>query len=133
MADEQVLINGKAYSFSQIVLKLGGVEIASCSAVEYTEEQAKANNYGTGKRPVSRGEAITVSMNDIEAIRDIAPDGSLLRLGAFDVQVTFQNTQKVVTHVIKNCEFLNDGVEASVDDTDIKKKFDLIPSHIKYR
>lgn len=137
---ETVLVNGRAYDFGQITLKIGGVEIASCSAVEYAEEQAKENNYGTGNRPVSRGSssikakaAITMSMNDVEAIRDVAPDGSLLKLPAFDIQVTYKNAQKVVTHILKSGEFINDGVESQVDDKDIKKKFDLVISHVVYR
>jgi len=134
------LINGRAYSYVEVVVKIEGVEIPSVSKISYTEEQQKENNYGTGSRPVSRGigkiepkASIEMSMNDVEAIRDVAPDGSLLKLPPFDIQVTFLNAQKVVTHVVKNCEFTNDGVEAGTDDKDIKKSFDLIPSHIVYR
>lgn len=134
------LINGKAYSFAQIILKLAGNVLASCSAVEYDEEQSKENNFGAGTRPVSRGvgtikakAAITLSMNDVEAIRDVAPEGSLLKLPAFDVEVSFLNEQKVVTHVLKVAEFTSDGVSSQVDDKDIKRKFDLVISHVKYR
>lgn len=134
------LINGRAYSYVEVVVKIAGVEIPSVSKISYTEEQQKENNYGTGSRPVSRGigkiepkASIEMSMNDVEAIRDVAPDGSLLKLPPFDIQVTFLNAQKVVTHVVKSCEFTNDGVEAGTDDKDIKKSFDLIPSHIVYR
>ena len=72
-------------------------------------------------------------MNDIEAIRDVAPDGSLLKLDPFDIEVSFLNSQRIVNHVVKNCEFTTDGVEAAQDDKDIKKSFDLLPSHIQYR
>lgn len=137
---DNVLINGKAYDFTQVVVKIFGVNIASVSQINYTEEQAKENNYGTGIRPVSRGRgaitstcSLTMSMNDVEAIRDVAPDGSLLKLAPFDIEVSFLNDQKVVNHVIKNCEFTTDGVEAAQDDKDIKKSFDLLPSHILYR
>tara|TARA_R110000796_G_scaffold74629_8_gene167826 strand:- start:5849 stop:6262 length:414 start_codon:yes stop_codon:yes gene_type:complete len=134
------LINGRAYDFTQILVKILGAPAASASAISYTEEQAKENNYGAGTRPVSRGHgavtvsaSITLSMNDVEAIRDIAPDGSLLKIPSFDVEVSFLNEQRVVTHVLKNCEFTNDGVESSQDDKDVKRSFNLIPSHIKYR
>lgn len=137
---DNVLINGKAYDFTQVVVKIFGVNIASVSQINYAEEQAKENNFGTGTRPVSRGRgaitptcSITMSMNDIEAIRDVAPDGSLLKVEPFDVEVSFLNDQKVVNHVIKNCEFLTDGVEAATEDKDLKKSFDLLPSHILYR
>jgi hypothetical protein len=134
------LINGRAYSYVDVIVKIAGVPAPSCMKINYTEEQEKTNNYGTGSRPTSRGAgkieakaSIELSMNDVEAIRDVAPLGSLLALPAFDIEVHFLNLQKVVTHVIKNCEFTSDGNEAGVGDTDIKFSFDLIPSHILYR
>ena len=134
------LINGRAYDFTQIVVKILGASISSVSAINYTEEQEKVNNYGAGSRPVSRGKgaitasaSITMSMNDVEAIRDVISDGSLLSLEPFDIQVSYLNAQKAVTHVLKNCEFTADGVEASQGDTDISRSFDLVVSHIKYR
>ena len=134
------LINGQAYDWTQIVVKILGAPMVSVSAINYTEEQSKENNFGAGNRPVSRGRgaidakaSITLSMNDTEAIRDIAPDGSLLKIAPFDIQVSFLNSQKVVTHILKNCEFLDDGVEGSQDDKDLKKAFNLVISHVKYR
>jgi hypothetical protein len=138
--NNNVLINGKAYDFTQVIVKILGAKVNSLTAITYTEEQEKENNYGLGNRPVSRGHgvisasaSITLSMNDIEAIRDIARDGSLLKLAPFDIQVSFMNSQKVVTHIVKNCEFTTDGMEATQGDKDIKKSFDIIPSHIVYR
>lgn len=134
------LVNGIAYDYTQIAIRMFGEEVAGVTSISYTEEQTKENNFGTGNRPVSRGRgainasaSITVSMNDIEALRDIAEEGSLLNLAPFDIQVTYLNNQKVVTHILKNCEFTSDGVEASQDDKDISRSFDLVVSHIKYR
>lgn len=134
------LINGRAYDYTQIVVSMLGVPVIGISSISWSEEQDKTNNFGQGNRPVSRGQAtiqasasIEISMNEIEAIRDIAPNGSLLAIPAFDIVVTFGNLQKPVTHVLKNAEFKNDGVEASVDDTDLKTSFDLVISHVEYR
>lgn len=134
------LVNGRAYDFTQIVVQILGAPVPSVSAISYTEEQTKENNFGAGNRPVSRGRgaknasgSVTISMNDIEAIRDVVPGGSLLDVEPFDITVSFLNRQKVVTHVLKNCEFINDGVEAAQDDKDLKRSYDLVISHIKYR
>lgn len=134
------LINGRAYDFAQIEVNILGVPVAGVTAISYSEEQEKVNNFGAGSRPVSRGHgainasgSITISMNDVEAIRDAAPFGSLLQIPSFDISITFLNAQKVVTHVLKNCEFLNDGVESSQGDTDLVRSFDLVISHIVYR
>lgn len=98
------------------------------------------NNYGTGSRPVSRGHGkvestatITISMNEIEAIRDAAPNGRLLAVESFDITVTFLNAQKPVTHVLKSCEFTKDEVSSSEGDTDVKISTELIVGSIIYR
>ena len=83
------LINGKAYDFALITVVALGVPLPSVSDINYTEEQEKENNFGLGDRPVSRGKgainasgSLDISMNDIEALRDVAPDGSLLKIPA---------------------------------------------------
>jgi hypothetical protein len=134
------LINGRAYDFTQITISLLGVPTLGISAINYTEEQEKVNNFGTGNRPVSRGQgpidsggSIEISMNDVEALRDTAPDGSLLKIPPFDITVVFGNPQKPVVHVLKNAEFTNDGVESTQGDTDLRRTFDLVISNVKYR
>lgn len=134
------LINGNSYSHPQIVVTILGVPLAGVSAISYQEEQEKTNNFGQGNRPVSRGAgaidssaSITISMNDVEALRDVAPDGSLLKIPAFDIVVSYLNVQKVVNHRLKNCEFVNDGNESDVGNTNIERSFDLVVSDIKYR
>lgn len=134
------LINGQAYDFTQITVSILGVPTLGISALNYTEEQEKVNNFGTGNRPVSRGQgpidasgSIEIAMNDVEALRDAAPDGSLLKIPAFDITVVFGNVQKPVRHVLKNVEFTNDGVESTQGDTDLKRTFDLVISNIRYR
>ena len=134
------LVNGRAYDYTQIIAVVLGVPLAGISAINYVTEQEKKNNFGTGNVAVSRGRgpkdptaSMEISMNDIEAIRDVAPNGDLLDIPPFDIVVVFGNIQKPVTHVLKNVEFSNDGVETTQGDTDIKRTFDLTPSHIKYR
>lgn len=135
------LVNGRAYDYVQIVFSILGVALPSITAVNYVEEQDKVNNMGASSRPVSRGHgtidssgSIELSMTDIEALRDIAPDGSLVKIPAFDVVVTFLNTENIVrNHVLRFVEFKNDGVETTSGDTDIKKTLDLIIGDIKYR
>ena len=49
------LINGRAYDYAQIEVNILGVPVAGISAISYTEEQEKVNNFGAGSNPVSRG------------------------------------------------------------------------------
>lgn len=139
-ANNTPLINGRAYDFAQVVVNILGVPIMGIQSIEYKEEQEKKNNFGAGKWAVSRGHGtvnadatIEVSMNDIEALRDAIPSGRLLDIPAFPITVTFLNDQKVVTHTLHNCEFMDDGVTGAVDDTDLVRSFGLVVSHITYR
>jgi hypothetical protein len=135
-----VLINGRAYDHTQLIVTYAGIPLPSVTNITYTEEQEKAFNMGTGNRPVSFGQggisasgSIELSMNDIEAIRDGAPNGSLVQVPLSDLIITFINPQKPVNHVIKNLAWTNDEVSSSEGDTDIKSTLNFIASHITYR
>lgn len=134
------LINGRAFDFTQIIVNILGVPIVSVTAINYEETQEKVNNFGTGNRPVSRGVgpidatgSIEFSMNDSEALREVAPEGSLLQIPAFDIIVNFTNLQGPQTHILKNVEFTSDGHSSTQGDTDLKRSFDLVISNVQYR
>lgn len=136
----QPLINGQAFDYAQIVPLYLGVPLVSMTSISYEETQEKVDNPGTGNRGISRGRAdikssgsIELSMNDIEALRDIATDGSLLALPASDFILIFGNPQNVQTHVLKNLEFTNDGGTGTQGDTDMKMTLNFIISNVIYR
>lgn len=134
------LVNGIAFDFVQIVPLFLGVPLVSMTSINYEEIQEKVNNMGTGNRPVSRGRgaidasgSMELSMNDIEAMREVAPDGSLLFIPASDFILVFGNPQNIQTHVLKNLEFTNDGGAGTVGDTDLKFTLNFVISHVIYR
>lgn len=134
------LVNGQAFSYVQITPLFLGVPLVSMSSITYEETQEKVNNFGTGNRPISRGRAaieatgsIELSMNDIEAMREVAPNGSLLAIPASDFVLVFGNPQNVQTHILKNLEFTNDGGAATQGDTDLKLTLNFTISHVQYR
>ena len=134
------LVNGISFDFVQLTPLFLGVPLVSMSSITYEEIQEKVNNFGIGNRPVSRGRgaidasgSMELSMNDIEAIRDVAPNGSLLLLPASDFVLVFGNPQNIQTHVLKNLEFTNDGVTGTVGDTDLKLTLNFVISDIQYR
>lgn len=137
--DNTPLVNGKAYDYVDIAVTIAGVPVKGISSISYTEEREIANNYGTGSRPVSQGAgpidataSFEIDANEIYAIRQAAPGKSLLRIANFDITVSFLNEQGFTTDVIKNCRFMNDGVETSQGDTNVKRTFDFKPSHILF-
>ena len=136
----QPLINGQAFDFAQIIPLYLDTPLVSLTSITYEEVQEKVDNPGTGNRPISRGRAdikasgsMELSMNDIEALREVAPEGSLLLLPATDFLLVFGNPQNVQTHVLKNLEFTNDGGAATQGDTDLKMTLNFIISNVIYR
>jgi hypothetical protein len=136
----QTLINGRAYDATQVQVVYLGVELPSVSSLDYGEEQDKAFNYGTGNRPVSHGQgpisasgSIELSMNDVEAIRDAAPNGSMVQIPINDMVIVFGNPQSPQTHVIKNLGWTSDTPSIPQGETDIKVTLDFVASHIKWR
>ncbi len=134
------LINGRAFDFSQIIASYKGVPLPSLSEINYEETQEKTNNMGTGNRAVSRGHgtidvtgSMTLSQNDIEALREVAPNGSLLALPSDDFILVFTNPSNPQTHVIKDMEFTNDGGGGTTGDTDLTVTLNFVASEIKYR
>ena len=134
------LVNGQAFSYVQITPLFLGVPLVSMSSITYEEVQEKANNFGIGNRPVSRGRgaidasgSIELSMNDLEAMREVAPNGSLLLLPASDFVLVFGNPQNIQTHILKNLEFTNDGMTGTQGDTDLKLTLNFVISNVQYR
>jgi hypothetical protein len=135
-----ILVNGRAYAHSEIQVLYLGVPLPSVTSIDYGEEQEKTFNHGTGNRPVSLGVSainasgsIEISMNDIEAIRDAAPNGSLLQIPAGDLLIVFENPQKPLTHVVKSLVWTTDRPSSAQGDTDIKATLDFVAAEIKWR
>ena len=137
----QPMVNGVAYSWSQISLKFSNIvqEINGVTSIEYAEEEKTEFNYGAGNRPISRSfgnvvasGSITLHMDDIEAIRGNILSGNLGDLGTFDVVISFLHPEdsKIVSHTIKDCYINENGVSVSQDDTIIEKQLNLNPSHV---
>lgn len=134
------LVNGRAFSYVDITLAILNVPTPGISSINYTEEQDKTNEFGTSNRPTARGRgainasgSLEMSMSEVEALRDIAPDGSLLLLPAFEIAVVFGNPGKIQTHILESVEFIDDGVETSTGDTEIKRTFGIVISKVRYR
>ena len=137
--NELPLINGKSYDYVHITCAIMGVPIEGVKSINYTQEQEKTNNYGTGTMPTSRGESeikcsgsLELPMEEVEKIRAASATRSLLDIGMFDIVIVHGVVGKVAIHTLKNVEFMDDGVETSSGDTQISRTFNIIPSHVIY-
>jgi hypothetical protein len=139
MADFPTLINGKSYAWAEVTVLALGVPIAGVKAISYTRKQEKKNNYGAGSKPVSRGHgreeyeaSITLSMNEIQTLTNAAPQRNILKIPPFDIIVSFLPTDGIiVTHKLRNAEFLEDPIEMEEGDAEIVAECPLIISDIE--
>lgn len=135
------LINGRAYSWADLDISIGRTSVVGVTAVSYDDEQVIEDNYGRGKRVVSRGYgnvsttgSITLHMSEIEALQDASTTGRLQDLGEFDILVSYQPTGgKIINHKLKNCRFKNNGRAVSQGDTLIEKELELIVGSIDWK
>ncbi|MCK4500070.1 hypothetical protein KAU11_06195 [Candidatus Babeliales bacterium] len=136
---KQVLINGKAFSASDITVLVAGIVVASVSSLTATQTQEKTNNKGFSDEPVSRGRgtkeyegSIDLSYTDALKLRNLSPTGGLLEVPTFEILAVLDNAVNVSRIRIKNAEFTDDGIEVSVDDTEIKRTYGLVIAGIDY-
>lgn len=137
--NKQVLINGKAFSASDISLLISGIEVAAVSALTATVSQEKTNNKGFSDEPVSRGRAtreyecsVDLSYTEALKLRNLSPTGSLLDIPMFEMLAVLDNAVNVSRIRIRNAEFTDDGIEVATDDTEVKRTYNLVIAGIDY-
>lgn len=136
------LVNGVAYSWSQITINILGRPVVGVTSISYTDTQEMENNYGAGNRPISRGygritteASITLDMTEIEALQEISPNGRIQEIPEFDVIVSYvpNGQSRTVTHTLRNCRFMSNGREVEEGAMNITQDLELIVSHIDWR
>ena len=134
------LINGQAYSWVDITVNLLGVPLAGITAIKYEESGDPTNNYGAGRRPVSRGfgkieatASMSIDRAELNALVAAAPNKNLLDIPEFDIIVSYlPEGSAPTTDIIKNVRFKNNTSGASEGDTNVIADLELVPSHIEF-
>lgn len=140
MANTTTLINGDAHDWSQVDINILGRTVEGVTAISYSSEQDKANNYGRGNKPVSRGRgkkqytgSITLSEAEINAIENALPPGKdIMDIRPFPIIVSFNRNGVYTVHRLEACEFMGRGVEMNNDTNDVEYQIGLIIGDIKY-
>ncbi len=139
--DFQPLINGTAYSWSQIKFSLFNTPIAGVHAINYKDEQQIQDNHGAGRRVVSRGHgqitsegSITLDMAEVEALQAASPTGNIMDIPEFDMQVTYLPAGgRIVTHTLHNVKFKKNERGVQRGDMEIGVEMPMAVSHISWK
>lgn len=128
----QVLINGRAYSWADLKVNILGVLIYGIMAISYEEKNDKENVYGAGGKPVARGYgnttfdgSITLSVEEVEALEKAAPSGSLAKIPPFSIVVAYvpDGSTKIKTEILKFVEFM--GNKRAWKQNDMKGEIEI--------
>ena len=137
--NKQVLINGKAFSASDISVIIAGITVSSISGLTATVTQEKTNNKGFSDEPVSRGRAtkvyeasVDLSYTEALKLRNLSPTGGLLEVPIFEMLAVLDNAVNISRIRILNAEFTDDGLEVTVDDPEVKRTYGLIIAGMEF-
>ena len=137
---EVPLINGVNYSWANITLVLFGIPVRGITKIEYAKKQNKANNYGWGQEPISRGYANNEYTASFEVYQDewrnviaASPFKDPTLVPPFEVQVVFGGSRlQVQTDILQMCEFTDDAFTANQGDAKLLINIPLIVGGIKH-
>ena len=140
MADRTPLINGQAYSWTDISVNVLGVLIAGITEISYSETAEIVNNYGQGRRPVSRGHgkieaeaSMTIDRAEYNALIQAAPGNNIMNIPEFDIPVSYLPEGSAPTSdVLKNVRFKTNKGGASEGDTNVLVELELVISHVEW-
>ena len=139
----QPLVNGKAWEYTDITVNILGIPVSEIASINYDQKQNRKMNYGTSEYPTSYGNGaiectvqLKISMNEIENIvsaipPDITGSRLLQNIPPFDIIIFYGDSALgSVTHILKNCLFLDDMRNTSQGDTIIWGDYNLLCSNI---
>ena len=106
------VVNGATYAWSNVSIYFLNNISMKCVAIDYKKMQVKENQYAAGidVQGVGYGNktytaSITLWLEDVAELINIAPNGDILEIPAFDIVVSYGSIVKFRRDILKNVEF----------------------------
>lgn len=134
------LEGGNGASWVSFTFSILGVPTNGVQRITYKDMQAKQNNYGAGRKPYNRTKgkveyegAITLFLDVVWALVKSAPGGRIQDIPPFEItcRVVYGTSSK--TTILKNVEFLENGIDTSEGDMNTVVELPLIIGDIEFR
>lgn len=136
------LINkfGRVAGWNNVKVVMLGRQVEGITALSYKDSVEKENVYGAGGMPVGRGEgnykaeaSITLLKEEVNALLlALGPGKRITDIEPFDIPVVYKYKNFMQKDVIRNVEFMDNGVDVKQGDKSIAVQFTLLPSHIDW-
>lgn len=130
---------GVNYSWGDVQLLIAGAfPIIGIDAISYDEEQDIEGNFGAGNFYVGVGfgavkykGSISLYQEEIENLKEIAPNGRIQEIVPFSIKVVRgNNTQALVVDTLQNCIIKNTPFDTKQGDKKIVNKLELFIGQI---
>ena len=131
----QQTFDSTEYTFADITVRVGGVDITKIQKVAYKVSQKKDVIYGKGINPIAvqRGQktydgSIDLLQSEFESLISMSPNHDLLSLH-FDITVTYGNAERgdtLITDVLQGCEFTEAQHSLGNDETYMKVSLPIV-------
>ena len=138
--DRTPLVNGQAYAYVDITVNILGIPLAGITSIVYSETSEITNNYGAGRRPVSRSNGkieatatITIDRAEFNSLVRAAPGRNLMNIPEFDMTVAMLPEASAPTaDILRNCRFKTAASGGSEGDANIVSELELVISNIDW-
>jgi hypothetical protein len=136
-----VLINGVNYSWENTNVLIFGQILTGITKVSIKSKQTKDNNYGIGKKPISRGYgnvefegSMSVYFDELLRWIKATGNGDILEIPYFDFPIMLVG-KRVLPHkiVVRGAEFIESPFENSQGDTKIIVDVPLVIGDIDWK
>lgn len=129
------VINGKAYDWSDVSIKLPGLDV-EVQEISYDDELEKEHVYGKGSKPRGYGTGnykptakISLLREDYEEILQYCKkkDVAFFKLEIPKIVVSYANDNyPTTTDVLPKCSFMKRGMKAAQGDKSLKVDLDIL-------
>ncbi len=134
------LINGVAYAHADIILNIFGVPMIGVTAIDYADPQDINGNWSTGQHMTSVGfgqvkpvASITMTLELIQSLQNVAPLGKIQNIPFFDIGVNYLPDGGIlIRHSLKKCRFKGRNVTTQTGNSQIEEKLELFVADINY-
>lgn len=142
MPNYKPLIGGIAYSWESIsVLINSPVPVIGIASINYAQTRRTSDVYYAGSNPSKRSYgnvastgSIELTLNEINNLIKIAPQGKLWNIPSFNIIVMYLPVNGVlVTHKLIGCQFMDLDLSQAQDQADTTAVLNLAIADIEYK
>lgn len=136
------LINGIRHSWASVRVHVLGRTITGITEINYEDDQEMEDAPGAAGMPAHRGRGnykakagMKLYNYEVDAIKTAAGAGvNLQDIAPFDITVTYlpEGSDGLVTHIIRNVQFMGNSRGAKAGDKKLEVSMKLITSHIDW-